>query len=159
MELPNAKSIKELLEGLLGREIELRTADARLSPVDAVGSMVATYTDDDGKLAAILGWSMEAAAYVGSSLGLIPPGVAQEMVDERHLREDAAENLVEVTNIVAAALNRPGNPHVRLAQTYFPTSSAPLALTVFLFTHSDRSDIELDIKGYGVGQLALVACI
>lgn len=158
MQLPNSKEFKDVFEGLLGRGVELKAAEFRLSPPDAIGGLVATYADDSGRVSAVLGWSMRAAAYVGCSLGLIPAGVANEMVDSHILRADAAENLIEVTNVVAAALNREGNPHVRMDQTYFPTSSAPLSLTVFLFTHFDRVDIELDIKGYGVGKIGMVSC-
>jgi hypothetical protein len=158
MKLPNSKSVKDVLEGMLGRDVTLDAAVSKMSPVDAVGGLVATYCDDDSQMRAILGWSIEAAAYVGCSLGLIPAGMAKEMAAEKYLRTDAVENLAEVSNVMAAAFDRPGNPHVRMDQTYFPTGSAPQPLTSFMFSHSDRLDYELTIKGYGVGKMTLVAC-
>jgi hypothetical protein len=158
MKLPNSKSVKDVLEGMLGRDVTLDASVDKMSPIDAVGGLVATYCDDNSQLRAILGWSPEAAAFIGCSMGLIPAGMAKEMAAEKALRHDAIENLAEVSNVLAAAFDSPTNPHVRMDNTYFPTGSAPQQITTFMFTHSDRIDYALDIKGYGVGKMTLVVC-
>jgi hypothetical protein len=158
MQLPHNKNIKDVLEGMLGRDVDLDATTDRMSPIDGVGGLVATYCDDDSQLRAILGWSPEAAAFVGCSLGLIPAPMAKEMAADKFLRNDAVENLAEVSNVLAAAFDRPGNPHVRMIDTYYPTGGAPQELTTYMFTHSDRADFALNIKGYGVGKMTLVVC-
>ena len=154
--LPNNKAVKDLLEGMLGKEVSL-TAATKLSPVDGVGGLLATYCDDAFKIKAVVAWSAEAASYVGSALALIPPVVAKEMAAERNIREDVIENLTEVCNVMSSLFDHPTNPHVRMSGTYFPTAKAPQALAIFVFQHADRIDFELSVEGYGVGRLSVVS--
>jgi hypothetical protein len=156
MQLPANKTIKDLLEGMLGRDVALDPSAERMSPIDAVGGLVATFCDDASNLRVILGWSIDAGAYVGCCLGLIPAGLAKEMIAEKAIRTDAVENLAEVSNVMAATFDHPQNPHVRMNQTYHPTGSAPGELTRYMFTHAERVDLELNVKGYGSGKMSLV---
>ncbi len=158
MQLPKNKNVKDLLEGLLGREVELDPSGEKMSPIDAVGGLIATYCDDDSQLRAILGWSSDAGAYVGCSLSLIPLGIAKAMAAERSLRHDPVEGLSEVSNVVAAVFDHPQNPHVRMNHTYYPTASAPQELTTFMFQHANRVDFDLSVKGYGAGKMSVVVC-
>ena len=156
MQLPNNKQIKDVLEGMVGRDVALETSAKQMAPIDAVGGFVATFIDDEQKLCALLGWSVEAAAYVGGCLGLVPPKMTKEMATDKYLRSDIVENITEVSNVISTALNKPGNPHVRMAQTYFPTSTAPDDITKHLFAHSARLDVDVNVSGYGAGQLTIV---
>src|ERR1700761_1867575 len=109
MYLPPNKAIRDVLEGMLGRDIALDASKERMSPIDANGGLIATYCDDDAQLRAIVGWSIDAGAYIGCCLGLIPGGLAKDMIADKALRSDAVENLAEVSNVMAATFDHPQN--------------------------------------------------
>jgi hypothetical protein len=156
MTLPPEKLVKDVLDGMLGRETTLKHSDTRLSPIDAVGGMVAAYCDDAGKVRAIAGWSVAAGAYVGGCLGLIPPATTEEMVTERYLNEDVAENLGEVCNVLAGTFEQAGSPHVRLLKTYQPSAKTPPDMAIFLYQHVERIDFDIEVPTYGTGKMAVV---
>lgn len=156
MNLPAEKLVKDVLDGMLGRETALKHSEQRMSPIDAVGGMVASYCDDAGKVRAIVGWSVAAAAYVGGALGLIPPATTEEMVTEHYLKTDVAENLAEICNVLAATFEQAGSPHVRLLKTYEPAAKAPPDISIFLYQHSERVDLDVEVPTYGTGKMSLV---
>jgi hypothetical protein len=156
MTLPAEKLVKDVLDGMLGRETSLKHADSRLSPIEAVGGMVASYCDDTGRIRAISGWSVAAAAYVGGALGLIPAATTEEMVDEHYLKDDVAENLAEVCNVLAGTFEQAGSPHVRLLKTYQPAAKAPPDVSIFLYQHSERVDFDIEVPTYGTGKMSIV---
>ncbi|HEX2902117.1 MAG TPA: hypothetical protein VHO01_01560 [Jatrophihabitans sp.] len=159
MRLPSNKDIKDLLEGMLGRDVSLEPAATTLSSTDTIGSLIATYCDDDSRTRAVLGWSIDAGAHVGAAIGLVPAPLAKEMAAEQFLRLDIADNLAEVSNVMAALFDKPGNPHVRMQDRYCPAASAPAELSSFLYTNADRLDLDITVKGYGSGKLALVTWV
>jgi len=158
MQLPPTKNLKDLLEGMLGREVDLDPAAEPLTALDTVGSLIATYRDDDNGVRALLGWSLAAGAHVGASIGLLPVPLATEMVADQSLRADVVDNLAEVSNVMAALFDLPGNPHVRMVDRFQPAARAPSHLTAVLYHHLDRIDLDVSVKGYGAGKLALVSC-
>ncbi len=152
--LPPVKLVKDVLDGLLGRELELEPADP-MSSVDTVGGVLAAYADDADVVRAVAGWDLPAAAYVGAAVGLLPRGAADDAVDERYISENLLENLTEVCNVLASIFHIPGNPHLRLHQTYRPTAAAPDPDTALLYAQGQRIDLHLTVPGYGEGRLAI----
>jgi len=156
MHLPPILKVREMLETLLGRDVTVEPSPTTLAGTDTIGSLVATYCDDDGRNRAMLGWSIEGAANVGAALGLIAAPMAKEMASEQFLRLDIADNLAEVSNVMAALFDLPGNPHVRMNGRYCPAATTPAELASFLYANPDRLDLDFTVKGYGSGKLALV---
>ena len=152
--LPPVKMIKDVLDGLLGREVEMGPAEPMAS-VDMIGGLLAAYVDDGNVLRAVAGWDLPAAAYVGAAVGLVPGGGAEAAVEERYIPENMQENLGEVSNVLATVFQLPGNPHLRLQTTYCPAAAAPDQETQLLYGLGQRIDLELDISGYGTGRLAV----
>ncbi len=156
MTLPPPKALKDVIDGLLGRDVAMSPADTTLNSVDAVGGVVAKYVDDDGRTRAVLGWDLPAAAHAGAAFALLPAPVAEEMVDDRWLPGDVVESVSELSNVLASALQVNGNPHTKLAQTYHPAAAAPDDLTKALYGHYERMDYDVDVPGYGGGRIAMV---
>jgi hypothetical protein len=152
--LPPVKMIKDVLDGLLGREVELAPGDPMAS-VDMVGGVLAAYLDDGNALQAVIGWDIAAAAWVGAAVGLVPKGGAEAAIEERYLPENLLENLTEVCNVLATVFQLPGNPHLRLQTTYRPAAAAPEPETALLYTLGQRIDLTVDVPGYGAGRFAL----
>ena len=157
MHLPNNKQLRDVLEGMVGRDVRLDASQKHLGPTDIVGGFVATFVDDGQRLSALLGWSVEAAAYVGSCLGVVPAKMAKEMVKDKFLRSDVIENVSEVSNVIASVLNTPNTPHLRMGKTYYPAPSAPTDLLTYLYQHAGRIDVDVTVSGYGTGKIALVS--
>jgi hypothetical protein len=153
-QLPPVKLIKDVLDGLLGRDVEIAPGDP-MGSVDMIGGVLAAYVDDDNALRAVAGWDLPAAAFVGAAVGLLPRGGAEDAVEGRFVPENVQENLGEVSNVLVSVFQLPGNPHLRLQTTYCPAASAPDQETQLLYTLGQRIDLELDVPGYGRGRLAL----
>jgi hypothetical protein len=154
MALPPVKLIKDVLDGLLGRDVEIAPSDP-MATVDMVGGVLAAYVDDGNTLRAVAGWDLSAAAFVGAAVGLLPRGGAEDAVEERYVPENLQENLGEVSNVLASVFQIPGNPHLRLQTTYCPAASAPDQETQLLYALGQRIDLQLDVPGYGRGRLAV----
>jgi hypothetical protein len=152
--LPPTKLIKDVLDGLLGKDVSVAPANA-LTPPDAVGGAIAVYIDDANRLGAVAGWDLPAAANVGAAVALVPPGAAEDAVEEKYLPEHLLENLSEVSNVLASVFQIPGNPHLRLSQTYRPINSADNDAVQLLYALGNRIDLSIDVPNYGVGRLAV----
>lgn len=152
--LPPTKLIKDVLDGLLGREVSVTPTDA-LTPTDTIGGALALYIDDSDLLGAVAGWDLDAAAYTGAAVALVPVRGAEASIEDRYLAENLLENLREVSNVLASVFQHPGNPHLRLEQMYRPINEAPDDAIRLLYALGHRIDLSVDVPGYGSGRLAI----
>jgi hypothetical protein len=153
-EIPPPKAVKELLEGLLGRGVDVALADP-VRADDVPTSVVAVYVDDALKLSAVAGLDLRLAANVGAAIGLVPPGGAQACIEDRELSPMLADNVAEVCNVLTTLLNRDGGPHLRLYQVYLPGESAPADAGARLLALGSRLDLDVAVAGYGAGHFSL----
>jgi hypothetical protein len=106
-ELPPPKAVRDLLEGMLGRDIEVTTG-GRVSPKDC--GALAIYATDRHRTTAVVTIDLPLAAYIGAAVGLIPVGGAEVALEDGALTPMLLENLTEVLNVfasVAGAKRRP----------------------------------------------------
>src|SRR5256886_16794175 len=121
---PASLSGRTLLEDLLGRDVTVNPAEPPVSK--GLGrTVVAVYTDNSTKLAAVLGLELPLAAYAGAALGLMPAGGAADCVEQGQLSAVLAENVAELCNILTSLLNQEGGPHVKLYKGYVPPEPLP----------------------------------
>jgi hypothetical protein len=123
--LPDRKAIRDLFEGLLGRDVDLD--DGRPVDLGIPKPVVASYVDDAEQLRAVAVMSFGLAARSGAAIALIPPGAVEAAEEDRLLPGSLFDNASEICNVLAVA-----------AQA------------------GAREDVELDITGYGSGELSLV---
>jgi hypothetical protein len=152
--IPAPKAVKELLEGLLGRDVDVAPADP-LRAGDLPKTAVAVYVDDGMKLSAVAGLDLPLAANVGAAIGLVPPGGAQACVEDNELSPLIAENFTEVCNVLTTLLNRDGAPHLRLHQVFLPGQAAPGDAASRLLALGSRLDLDVAVNGYGSGRFSL----
>jgi hypothetical protein len=153
--VPAPKLVRDLLEDLLGRQVDVRPGEP-LSPEDDRATTVAVYVDDSLTLRLVGVADVAFSAYAGASIGLVPVGRAELAVEERSLPETIEENLYEVLNICAALLNAEGVPHVKLYGMYGPGTVPPVDVSGFARTIGRRLDLQVTVAGYGAGRLSLV---
>jgi len=156
MQLPPPKLFKDVMDGLLGREVTLTPRARKLSSVDAVGGAIALYVDDNNRNRALIGWEVGAAAYAGCAFGLLPAKNAEDVVRDKFLPADIVDCVYEMSNVLSSALEKGDNPHVKLQTVYSPAAMAPNDLTKLMYEHFERMDFELDVPGYGTGLFSVV---
>jgi len=154
MSLPAPKEVRDLFEDLLGRHITVSPADPILASA-VPRSLVALYVDSNLKLSAVIGMALPLAVYAGVALGLIPPGGAQDCVDDGVLTPMIAENVTEVCNVMSGLLNKGNGPHLRLYQRFLPGEGPPTDATGYLLALGRRLDLIVEVAGYGTGKLSI----
>lgn len=154
---PDRKDIKDLFEGLLGRDIDLTEG----TPVD-IGipkPVIASYVDDAQQLRAVAVMSFGLAARSGAALALVPKGAADAAEEDRLMPDNLFDNASEICNVMAAPFGEAMGMHLRLAMTYAPSSPVPSHLLTIASQLAARDDLELEIAGYGKGGLSLVVAV
>ncbi|WP_019873642.1 hypothetical protein [Sporichthya polymorpha] len=152
--LPSPKDVRDLVEGLLGRDVTV-SPGRPVVPTADVRAGVGVYVDDNLTLAAAAAADLPFCAFAGSALGLIPVAHA-EGASEEGLTPAMWENFAEILNVGAALLNRDGAAHLRLYSTTSPAELPANDVGELLRGFGNRIDLTIDIAGYGSGSLSIV---
>jgi hypothetical protein len=155
MALPASKDVRDMLTGLVGRDVTV-SPGAPVTPTAERPVSVAVYVDPQMAINALCVLDLGASAYTGAALALLPPGGAQDAVEEdRELTPMLVEALHEVVNVLAALLNVPGAPHSKLHRLYAPGEDMPGDVEGML-ANFNRLDLAIDVPGYGRGAISFV---
>lgn len=164
--MPAPHTVGNLLSGLLARSVKVNKSSspsAARAPARApapsaakASQAVAVYTDDQGSVAALCLCDMSLASHAGAALSLIPAGVAAEAARTGVMPPSIAENLYEVANVAASLFNADGGPHLKLREVVTTTQALPAALSEVASRASERIDLEVNITGYGQGQMSVL---
>lgn len=151
--LPVAKDVRDLLEGLLGRDVTL-TDGTRLT--DATATMVGVYVDDQLRMRAVVAMDVALAASVGAAIGLMPVGGVEDAVESGEMLPVQQDNTAEVLNVVAALFNVGDAPHLRLYGWYAPKQASPDDVVAAMPALGGRADWRAGVKGYPGGELSIL---
>ncbi len=155
MVLPAAKDVRDMLTGLVGKDVTVAPG-APVTPTRDKPVAVAVYVDPQLAVNALCVMDLGAAAYTGAALALLPPGGAQDAVEEDgELSGLMVEALHEVVNVLSALFNTPGAPHSKLHKLYAPGDDLPGDIEGML-ANFNRIDLAIEVPGYGKGALSLV---
>jgi hypothetical protein len=155
MVLPAAKDVRDMLTGLVGKDVAV-SPGSPVTPTPSQPVAVAVYVDPHLAVNALCVLDLGAAAYTGAALALLPPGGAQDAVEEdRELTGMLVEALHEVVNVLSALLNVPGAPHSKLHKLYAPGEDLPGDIAAML-ANWNRLDLAIDVPSYGKGAISLV---
>lgn len=150
--LPAPKDVRDLLEGLLGRDVTVAPAD----PVSLNdGAALAVYVDPQLSTTAVCLVDVPLAAWFAGALALLPKGGLEDAVEDNELSDLHLEVLYEVVNVAAAMLNGGGVTHSRLHKLYAPGEAVPADLGG-LAAGFHRIDLDVEVAGYGSGGLSIV---
>jgi hypothetical protein len=152
--LPAPIHMRNMLEDLLGREVTVNPANPPEGH-EVPTMLLAAYTDRQLNLAAVLGLDLALAAYAGAALGLLPPGAAQDSIEDKRLSSVLEENVRELCNVFTGLLNREGAPHVRLQQVIAPGEQVPADVAAYVMALGRRVDLKVEVARYGSGMLYL----
>ena len=155
MVLPAAKDVRDMLTGLIGKDVAV-SPGGPVTPTEDKPVSVAVYVDPHLAVNALCVMDLGASAYTGGALALLPPGGCQDAVEEDgELSGMQVEALHEVVNVLSALLNTPGAPHSKLHKLYAPGEEVAGDLAGMLAGYN-RIDLGVEVQGYGKGALSLV---
>ncbi|WP_129339367.1 hypothetical protein [Cellulomonas endophytica] len=154
--LPNAKEVRDLLESLVGRDVEVATGGLKVDPDAPGGALAGVYVDQRLSAQALVLVDGALAAFLGAAIGLVPARTAQEAVADHELPDDLAENAGEVLNVMASLFNHDDTPHLKLDGTFGPADRLPNDLAGFALAFVRRLDLDVTVSGYGPGRLSVV---
>ncbi|WP_380164611.1 hypothetical protein [Jannaschia sp. R86511] len=154
--VPTLKSVRDLLGDLTGKEIEVASGAEPVAVGGDSGSVVGLYVDAELKSRAVIAFDLRLAAYSGAALGLVPPGGAQDAIDEGTLPATLLENCTEVLNIMASLFNQVRAPHLKLYATFPPGEQLRPDVRELAVRTAPRDDISVDIARYGTGRMSVV---
>lgn len=154
--LPTRQSVRETFEMLMGRPVKAGDGDRVTFDLTSGAISVGTILDDQNRLVAVVCADLPLTVFAGACLGLLPPGGAEDMVDDKELTATVRENFYEVLNVLSSTFNVEGAAHVRLGEVHIdPTALPPLALMT-VKSLSRREDLRIEVGGYGAGNLSIV---
>lgn len=152
--LPDRKVIKDLFEGLLGREVSV--SDGKPVDLGIPKPVVASYIDDGHRLRAVVLMDLPLAARSGAAIALVPKGAADDSVDNQLLAPNLFDNASEICNVMAAGLGDAMEVHLRLSMSYAPSDPLPPQVFNTANQAGGREDLKLEIAGYGAGGLSMI---
>jgi hypothetical protein len=155
--LPNAKDVRDLLEGMLGRDVDVSTGGAMVDPGAAGGAQVGIFVDARLAMRALVVADLPLAARAGAAIALMPAGAAEVAIEEEQLSEALYENAYEILNVTASLFNAAGAPHVKLDRCYAPGEALPADVAQWVLAYVRRLDLDVVVKGYGPGRLSVLA--
>ena len=154
--LPSAMEVRELLEGMVGRDVESQTGAVPVNPAADPGAMVAVYVDDALAMRCLVVADLALSAHLGASIALIPAATSRAAVEDGSLPPALLENAAEILNVAASLFNHDGAPHVRLYATYAPRETLPADVAQWVAAFVARLDMEVTVSGYGSGRLSVL---
>jgi len=153
--LPAAKDVRDMLSGLVGKEVSV-SPGAPVTPEPNRPVSVAIYTAPDMSVNALCVMDLGASAYTAAALALLPPGGAQDAVEEdKELSPLLLEALHEVVNVLSALFNTPGAPHSKLNKLVPDGDDVPGDIAGML-AGFNRLDLAIEVPGYGKGAISFV---
>ncbi|MDN4173566.1 hypothetical protein QWY28_11465 [Nocardioides sp. SOB77] len=153
--LPGPKEVRDLLSGLLGREVQLRTAPPLVVSRKRPAS-VGVYVDARLVVRAVVVCDLPLSAYAAAAIALLPPPATEASLEAGGLDETLAENLHEVLNVAASMFNVPDAPHLKLHALHPAGLPLPGEVHGRTLTLGRREDLAVDVAGYGSGRLSVV---
>jgi len=152
--LPDRKDIKDLFEGLLGRDVDV--TDGKPVDIGIPRPVVATYIDDYNHLRGLAVLEFGLAARVGAAIALVPMGAVEVAEEDRLLPLNLFENASEICNVLAAPFGEAMGDHLRLAEVYSPADPIPAHILTVAAQVAAREDVRLNVAGYGSGDLSII---
>lgn len=153
--LPHPKDVRDLFEGLLGRDVEVGPGDP-VVPSETTFAGVGLYVEDNLSLSGAVAADLSLTAYAGAALGLVPVDSANDQIRARSLMGQTWENFAELLNIGVSMFNQDGSPHVRLYSTHEPGELPQADVLDLLRGLGRRIDLTVSIAGYGRGTISIV---
>ncbi|MCU1692139.1 MAG: hypothetical protein JWM64_1230 [Frankiales bacterium] len=152
--LPSASDVRGLLNGLFDRSVTVHQEPAPVLPGRGV-HVVGSYVEDTGRTRGLILCDLTLGCVLGAALALVPMPKVQEALDAGAVPQDLADNTQEVLN-VAASLFNDAEAHLKLKAVQVAPEPVTEDVVELLRAHPHRSDLTVEVPGYGTGVLVLL---
>jgi hypothetical protein len=152
--MPAPGDVRNLVNGLLDRAVTVTAEPQPVLPGRDV-HVVGSYVDDTGQVRAVALSDHVLGTVLGAALALVPAPRVEEAVASGRVPTDLADNTREVLNVAASLFNT-GESHLKLQATWVAPEAVADDVVSFLREPCRRSDLRVDVPGYGEGVLALL---
>jgi hypothetical protein len=152
--LPGAGDVRDLVNGLLDRGVTVTRESQPVLPGRAV-HVVGSYVDDTAEVRAVAMTDHLLGTVLGAALALVPPPRVEQAVNDGLVPPDLAENTREVLNVAASLFNT-GEEHLKLQATWVVPEPVTEQVVDFLRIPAQRTDLRVEVPGYGEGVLAIL---
>ncbi len=154
--IPGKCDLQKILVMLYGDGLELDTGSS-VSADSGCKSVIAIYVNDADEPVTACICDYEFVAYAGSALTRIPPAGAAEAAVTGDFSEMMLGNLHEVMNICSRLFMDGKSPHLRLAKVYTSPDDVPANARDVIQSTMGRADFEIEVPGYGKGNLSFLS--
>lgn len=154
--VPSEVDLRQILTMLYGDALTLQAANAG-SAENCSKSVVAVYVNDNNEPVTACICDHDFVAFAGSALTRIPPGGAEDAAASGDFSEMMLGNHHEIMNICSRLFMNSDSPHLRLEKVYVSPDDVPENARTVLQTSELRADFNVEVPGYGAGNLSFIA--
>ena len=150
---PSKAELKDML-GMLFTNLEVQDCD----PIDlgAENLFFGLYLDDDDNPVTLAVCDLPFSAYMGSSMTMLPPPVAADVIKSGKLEDMMVGNLKEVMNIVSRLFMLRGGSHLRFTTLHPATESLPDTVSGLLVNIKKQVFFDVEVPRYGTGKVGFL---
>lgn len=152
--LPSGVEVRELLNGLFDRPVTVHEEPTPVLPGRGV-CVVGSYVDDTGGVRALAMTDLTLGCCLGAALALVPMPRVTEAMEGGVVPVDLADNTQEVLNIAASLFNSAA-AHLKLRAVQVAPEPVSDDVVAFLRGAPHRTDLTVEVPGYGTGVLVLL---
>ena len=150
---PSKAELKDML-GMLFTNLDVQDCDA--VALDNDDLFFGLYLDDSDAPATLVVCDLAFAAYMGSSMTMLPPPVAADVIKSGKLEDMMVGNLKEVMNIVSRLFMLRDGAHLRFATLHPASEALPDSVSGLLNNIDKQVFFDVEIPRYGTGKVGFV---
>ena len=154
---PKVPQVSGLLKGLFSRPVSTNPALPTPMPPRNAHVLAEFEKMDDGAVIACAVCDVACAVNLGAAFTLIPVGAATDAIKAGLIESSIAENLGEVLNIMSRLFEGGHNHRIRLGTVHFPGDQLCAPLHARVAKPAIRTDMTIDVAGYGKGNMTLLS--
>ncbi len=150
---PSKAELKDML-GMLFTNLDVQDCDP--VALDASDLFYGLYLDDSDKPVTLVVCDLSFAAYMGSSMTMLPPPVAADVIKSGKLEDMMVGNLQEVMNIVSRLFMLRDGAHLRFSTLHPATEALPDTVSALLGNVDQQVFFDVEVPRYGSGKVGFI---
>ncbi|MEE4291279.1 MAG: hypothetical protein V2J13_06000 [Cycloclasticus sp.] len=150
---PSKAELKDML-GMLFTNLEVQDCDPLA--LDADDLSFGLYLDDDDNPVTLVVCDLPFCAYMGSSMTMLPPPVAADVIKSGKLEDMMVGNIKEVMNIVSRLFMLRGGTHLRFATLHSAQEGLPDSVSGLLGNIDKQVFFDVEVPRYGAGKVGFL---
>jgi len=150
---PSKAELKDML-GMLFTNLDVQDCDP--VALDNSDLFFGLYLDDSDAPVTLVVCDLAFAAYMGSSMTMLPPPVAADVIKSGKLEDMMVGNLKEVMNIVSRLFMLRGGGHLRFATLHPASEAQPESVSGLLGNVDKQVFFDVEVPRYGSGKVGFI---